>query len=103
MLKDIVRARPTQNYRLYVEFDDGTQGEVDVAEMVQFTGVFAPLKDHDEFCKVGVDPELGTVCWPNGADLDPDVLYAQVTGEPISISQPVESRGLRESGTDQVI
>jgi len=30
-----------------------------------------------------VNPELGIVCWPNDADLDSDVLYAKVTGQPI--------------------
>lgn len=86
MLKDIVEVQPTKDYRLRLRFEDGREGEVDIAEMIRFEGIFAPLKDHAEFLKVRVDPELGTICWPNGADLDPDVLYAKVTGEDISIS-----------------
>jgi hypothetical protein len=37
--------------------------------------MFEPLRDLDEFRKVAVDRELGTIVWPNGADLDPDVLH----------------------------
>lgn len=95
MLKDIVEVRPTRDYRLLLRFEDGREGEIDVAAMIQFAGIFAQLKDHAEFRKVYVNPELGTICWPNGADLDPDVLYAKVTGEAISGFQPVESRDLR--------
>ena len=29
----------------------------------------------DMFNEVRVDPEIGTITWPNGADLDPDVLH----------------------------
>ena len=87
MLRDITAVRPTQDYRLELRFDDGTQGEIDVSELIRFDGVFAPLKDLAEFTKVRVDPELGTIRWPNGADLDPDVLYARITGEPISIAR----------------
>jgi hypothetical protein len=48
--------------------------------MVQFTGVFEPLHDQAFFAQARVHPELGTVCWPNDADLDSDVLYSKVTG-----------------------
>jgi hypothetical protein len=86
MLKDIIEVQPMQNYRLRLRFEDGTEGEVDIAAMIRFEGIFSPLKDPVEFRKVRVDPELGTICWPNGADLDPDVLYAKVTGKEISLS-----------------
>ncbi|MFM7192421.1 MAG: DUF2442 domain-containing protein [Microcystaceae cyanobacterium] len=43
---------------------------------MKFTGVFEPLKNPEYFAQVKVNPELGTIQWPNGADLDPDVLYA---------------------------
>ena len=88
MLKDIVQVQLLDGYRLCLRFEDGVEGSVDVAELIRFTGIFAPLRDHDYFLQVRVNPDLGTICWPNGADLDPDVLYALVTGEPILVSEP---------------
>ena len=90
MLKDIVSARPLEGHRLHLRFEDGLEGIVDVSRLVQFTGVFAPLKDHSFFAQVRVNPDTGTICWPNDADLDPDVLYAIVSGTPIpAFTEPV--------------
>ena len=83
MLQDIVEAVPLDGYRLRLRFEDGTAGVVDVSRCVSFTGVFSPLQDPAQFAAVRVNPELGTVCWPCGADLDPDVLYALVAGEAV--------------------
>ena len=83
MLKDIVEARPLEGYRLFVRFEDGAAGEINVAEIVCFEGVFAPLKDRAYFARVQVSGEVGTIYWPDGADLDPDVLYARITGKPL--------------------
>jgi hypothetical protein len=80
MLKDIVEARPLGKHRLHLRFEDGVEGEIDIASMVDFTGVLAPLADPTFFAQVTANPETGTITWPNGADLDPDVLYAAVTG-----------------------
>jgi hypothetical protein len=83
MLKDIVRVRPLKDFHLHLEFEDGAQGEVDINKLIKFRGVFEPLKDESFFIKVDVNTEWGTIFWPNGADLDPDVLYSLVTEEAI--------------------
>jgi hypothetical protein len=83
MLKDVVEAKPLAPYRIYLRFEDGVEGEVDIAALVPLDGVFAALRDPEFFAAVAVQPELGTIAWPNGADLDPDVLYARLTGRTI--------------------
>jgi hypothetical protein len=83
MLKDIVEARTLEGYRVYLRFEDGAEGVVDLSRLVRFEGVFAPLRDPGEFARMTLNRELGTICWPNGADLDPDVLYSHVTGQPL--------------------
>jgi hypothetical protein len=85
MLKDISAVEPLGDYRLRIRFEDGVEGVVDLAGTLGFQGVFEPLRDAAYFRQVRVDPELGTIVWPNGADLDPDVLYSQISGIPIRL------------------
>jgi hypothetical protein len=80
MLVDISEVEVVGRCRLRLRFTDGTIGEVDVSKLVDFRGVFSALRDESEFAKVRINEELGTVTWPCGADLDPDVLYASVKG-----------------------
>ncbi len=87
MLVDIVEAHPLDDYRLHLRFVDGVEGTVDLVGLMKLTGVFEPLKEKAYFEKVQVHPEIGTVCWPNGADLDPDVLYHKITGQPLPDSE----------------
>jgi hypothetical protein len=89
MLKDIVEARAVEGYKLHLRFEDGVEGDVDLRDLVPLKGVFEPLQDPAEVAKVRVDPESGTICWPNGADLDPDVLYARITGEPVNLTETI--------------
>ncbi|MCX6048633.1 MAG: DUF2442 domain-containing protein [Chloroflexi bacterium] len=83
MLKDVIEVMPLDNYLLALRFEDGTKGTVDISKLTDFIGVFAPLLDPTYFNQVYVNSELGTICWPNQADIDPDVLYSLVTGEPL--------------------
>ena len=78
MLRDVVEARPVGGYRVYIRFDDGVAGEVDLAALINFEGVFAALRAHDRFAELHVEPDLGTICWPNGADIAPETLYDAV-------------------------
>ncbi|MBC6479730.1 MAG: DUF2442 domain-containing protein [Hormoscilla sp. GUM202] len=83
MLKDIIKVQPLDKYNLCLSFEDGVEGIVDISQLIEFTGVFEPLKFKAYFDGVKVNPEWGTIYWENGADLDPDVLYAVVTGQAI--------------------
>lgn len=86
-LHDVVSATPGEGYSLYLRFDDGSSGIVDIAELVTFQGIFAPLRDPAFFRQAIVHPEFGVVCWPNGADLDSDVLYSIATGAPMPFAE----------------
>lgn len=71
----IKSAKYLSGYKLWIAFDDGTSGEVDLANELKGS-MFEPLKDLAEFQNVTVDPELETIVWPNGADLAPEFLKA---------------------------
>jgi hypothetical protein len=71
----IKSAKYLSGYKLWIAFDDGTSGEVDLVNELKGS-MFEPLKDLTEFQNVSVEPELETIVWPNGADLAPEFLKA---------------------------
>jgi hypothetical protein len=81
-MRDVIQVTCRGECRLAILFDDGVEGEVDIAAMVPFEGDFSPLKDPKFFRQVRLNDELGVIRWPNGAKLDSDLLYAAVTGQP---------------------
>jgi hypothetical protein len=83
MLKDIVAAQPIAPYQIHVSFEDGIAGTIDIRDLIEFEGIFAPLQDPNYCAAVQLNPEIGSIFWENGADLDPDVLYSIVSGQPI--------------------
>jgi len=53
---------------------DATEKIVDLGPYLRGP-IFEPIRNDPEvFAQVKVDPRAGTVVWPNGADIDPDVL-----------------------------
>lgn len=65
-------------HRLRMEFEDGNSGEVDFSHE-DWSGIFAPLADPRYFSQVRIDDELGTIVWPNGADIAPETLHRLIS------------------------
>ncbi len=78
MLYQVHEAEARPGYRLWIRFEDGTEGEVNLAHLVG-SGVFERWQDEDEFMRVTIDPESGTVTWPGDIDIAPDALYRELT------------------------
>ena len=71
----VCAAEPLDGFRVRRVFTDHTEKVVDLTPYLHGP-VFAPLRqDARLFRSLTVDHELGTIVWPNGADIDPDVLY----------------------------
>ena len=74
MAPDVVSVVALAPYVVRVVFADGAIRDVDIEPLLDGP-VFAPLRDRDEFARVTVDEQTGSVAWPGGADLDSDVIY----------------------------
>lgn len=85
MFLHVTQARYLHDYVIWLRFNDGTQGEVDLEAELE-GGVFGPLKDLDQFKKFHIDDEVETIVWENGADLAPEFL-AQLIKTPRTDAQ----------------
>ena len=73
-MPQLVEARWVRDFVVFLRWDDGSQGEVDLAGELGGP-VFEPLQDPWFFRRFILHPELHTLVWPNGADLAPEFLY----------------------------
>lgn len=81
-LREVVEVKALDGYRVFLKFDDGVEGELDLEPLLTpFKGVFAPLRDLERFREVFV--ACHTASWPNDVDIAPEVLYSKVTGRPL--------------------
>jgi hypothetical protein len=85
---DVIDAVPLPSRRLALKFADGLEATIELDRIVKsYAGIFEPLLDGGFFRQVEVSADLGTVVWPNGADLCPDVLYSHASGRPIVVER----------------
>jgi hypothetical protein len=74
VLPKLCEAKYRRNYRIWLKFADGVEGEVDL-ESELWGEMFEPLKDPAVFAQFSLDKELETIVWANGADFAPEFLY----------------------------
>jgi hypothetical protein len=74
MFLHVNSVRHLRGYELQLEFSNGAVRIVDLASEL-YGEVFEPLRDPQLFRAVAVNPESGTIEWPNGADLAPEFLF----------------------------
>jgi len=74
----VVKAQLKEDYKVYVEFNDGVSGVIDFYDELRNDpyNIFQELLDLEKFKTVKVD--LDTLCWDNGLDLAPEYLYDMI-------------------------
>ena len=77
----VIRAELKDNYRVFVEFNDGISGIIDFEDKLNndHRRVVRDLLDLNRFKTVRVD--LDTLCWDNGVDFAPEYLYEKIIEE----------------------
>ncbi len=71
----VIIVKYLKDYLLKITFNDNNTKVIDMKSYVGGDGVFKPLADIEYFKKVKLDQVGNTICWENGADMCPDVLY----------------------------
>jgi hypothetical protein len=73
----LVKATASDRHMVHVRFEDGLAADVDLSYLLDYGGVFEPLRDPEYFRQLRADSEAGTIVWPNQADIAPETLYAR--------------------------
>ena len=74
------------DFKLSLVFNDGTRKRVNILSLLNGP-IFEPLRARKTFAQARLDPECGTVVWPNGADLAPEALF-ELDDVPVRTNSP---------------
>lgn len=78
MFLHVVEARYAHDYTIWLKFNDGAEGEIDLGGELEGEA-FSPLQDPEVFRRFIVDPEINTVVWDSGVDFAPEFLHENMT------------------------
>ncbi len=79
----VVELEVQEPYKLWLRFDDGIAGTVDLSDSAALGGVFAAWADQDFWRSAHIVADSGAVAWGDGTEVDvcPLSLYLDVTGQ----------------------
>lgn len=80
MIVGIDEAHYLDGYKIWLRFNTGEEGTVDLTDVVERYPAARPLKDKTVFAKFLLD-EWPTLAWPCGFDFSPEALYERATGK----------------------
>ncbi len=72
--RHVVEARYLGDYKVWLEFNDGRKGVVDLADELHGEE-HTPLRNRDLFAGFYLDYGLASIAWLDGADFAPEFLY----------------------------
>lgn len=74
-MKWITEAKHIDSYKLWLKFNDNTEGVVDLESTIinDRRKIFKELRNQEQFKRFKVDAD--TIVWENGLDLAPEYLY----------------------------
>lgn len=79
MISKPIQVKTINQYSIWLKFDDGTEGKVDLSHLIN-KPVFQNWKDADFFDRVYIDPETGAIAWDENIELCPDNMYLKIKG-----------------------
>ena len=84
-MNDVIKVEYRGGYVYHIQFDDGTEGDIDFSEYLSLGPVFETLREKKLFSKATV--EGGSIAWPNGADVAPETLYEKIESANLSLQR----------------
>jgi hypothetical protein len=73
----LLEAKHTEGCHIWLRWEDDLAAEVDFSYLLDYDGVWLPLRDPEFFRKVAIYPGGITIYWPGEVDICPDTLYLE--------------------------
>ena len=75
--RHVVEARYLGDYKVWLEFNDGRKGVVDLSDELH-GDERSPLRNRELFSTFYLDYGLASIAWLDGADFAPEFLYEKL-------------------------